>query len=140
MGVELLPPPGSENCPSCMAPAGALTLLTSMTRYYSCARCQRSWQVTRGIDTDRGRPTGGVLSVQADLESQASAMPARLRDGARVGRSGRSTPLAIAPCPGEGVQRVLWRAFVLRVNAKWSGRTPQPVAAVAKTPAIDPAQ
>jgi transposase-like protein len=65
MRVELLMPAESENCPNCVAPGGTLTLLTSMTRYYRCPRCQRSWQVTRGVGTDRECQAGGVPALRA---------------------------------------------------------------------------
>ena len=40
----------SVRCPHCHEPYGTLTLLTSMVRYYRCARCNRSWQCIRGGD------------------------------------------------------------------------------------------
>ena len=36
-----------EQCARCGAPDGEMTLLTSMTRYFFCAACRYSWQVTR---------------------------------------------------------------------------------------------
>jgi len=40
----------SARCLHCHEPYGTLTLLTSMVRYYRCARCNRSWQCIRGGD------------------------------------------------------------------------------------------
>ena len=43
----------NDTCPRCDEPGGRLTLLTSMVRYYMCARCARPWQVVRDLDADR---------------------------------------------------------------------------------------
>ena len=49
------PPSGQveDTCPGCDEPCGTPTLLTSMVRYYACARCNRSWQVVRDFQVDR---------------------------------------------------------------------------------------
>jgi hypothetical protein len=44
--------PTGERCPACLEQGGALTLLTSMTRYYSCVRCHRSWHVMREFEAE----------------------------------------------------------------------------------------
>ena len=49
---------GSDTCPRCNEPHGRLTLLTSMVRYYTCARCARAWQVVRGFDADLPQAAG----------------------------------------------------------------------------------
>jgi hypothetical protein len=38
-------------CPCCNAPCETVSLLTSMTRYYLCARCRARWQVARNWQT-----------------------------------------------------------------------------------------
>ena len=37
----------SDLCPQCGTANGALTLLTSMTRYYACGSCATRWSVAR---------------------------------------------------------------------------------------------
>jgi hypothetical protein len=39
-------------CPRCSAASGTLNLLTSMTRYFVCGRCQCRWQVARVEESD----------------------------------------------------------------------------------------
>jgi hypothetical protein len=41
-----------DRCPRCSAPCGAPNLLTSMMRYYACARCACRWQVPRLEEND----------------------------------------------------------------------------------------
>jgi hypothetical protein len=37
----------SEKCPCCKTECETPSLLTSMTRYYVCARCAARWQIVR---------------------------------------------------------------------------------------------
>jgi hypothetical protein len=37
----------AQVCPRCTAPCEGPSLLTSMTRYYTCDRCATRWQVAR---------------------------------------------------------------------------------------------
>jgi hypothetical protein len=53
----------SDTCPRCSEPHGRLTLLTSMVRYYACARCARAWQVVRDFDADGPQTVGRVPST-----------------------------------------------------------------------------
>ena len=36
-----------DGCLRCGAPGATMTLLTSMTRYFMCDRCECRWQVSR---------------------------------------------------------------------------------------------
>jgi len=40
-------------CPKCEASDPVLTLLTSMTRYFACSRCQHRWEVAAVAAADR---------------------------------------------------------------------------------------
>lgn len=40
-------------CPRCEASDPVLTLLTSMTRYFACGRCQHRWEVAAVAAADR---------------------------------------------------------------------------------------
>jgi transposase-like protein len=51
----VLAPGIGERCPRCQASDLAMTLLTSMTRYYVCERCQCRWQVLRQTASDEPR-------------------------------------------------------------------------------------
>ena len=53
-----------DRCPHCHEACGALTLLTSMVRYYQCVRCSRSWHVNRNSDERGGRslPVGAAVA------------------------------------------------------------------------------
>ena len=68
--ASLLAPGGA--CPHCQAPSGALSLLTSMTRYYVCGSCAGRWRVARnwqvvqeGIDGDGAAPEPALLCSNA---------------------------------------------------------------------------
>ena len=43
--AEATVPKEHDRCPRCQAPDAVLNLLTSMTRYFSCDRCDHRWQV-----------------------------------------------------------------------------------------------
>ena len=49
-------------CPRCSTASGLLNLLTSMTRYYVCGRCQCRWQVARVEESDARADTQAVSS------------------------------------------------------------------------------
>jgi transposase-like protein len=42
-----------DACPRCTATDATVTLLTSMTRYFVCNRCQSRWQVSRVSGGDK---------------------------------------------------------------------------------------
>ena len=56
----------SDACPRCGTARAALTLLTSMTRYYACGSCAARWSVARNWLPVSLPPTAGVLESIAD--------------------------------------------------------------------------
>lgn len=53
----------SDRCPRCSAPCGALNLLTSMTRYYVCGRCECRWQVSRMEESNSPSHASGRVAI-----------------------------------------------------------------------------
>lgn len=48
-----------DACPRCNTPCDTPSLLTSMTRYYVCARCSTRWQVARNWPIVQDRMADG---------------------------------------------------------------------------------
>ena len=78
-------PEVKDRCPDCHEPCGAPTLLTSMVRYYSCARCGRSWRVVRDLQVERW-PSDELVSLLERRSSPSVKLLARVPSGDAVPR------------------------------------------------------